>query len=188
MEAKSGLPFEAFGVPLTLPVDIKYKHVGRWARSDMKCNTDSVGKAASIRTAGAKLKKNVLANGGIEVRTRLSVVDTHVLPTGEYGAGSWVGTTAAELSLYHRAVVDTYRIVDGCSRMSPDAARAAGIAIKRGEVVLKDVGAMLPVFRLRYFRIRLFTLILQRRDTRILRLMVAGRAADKSWLKLVFLT
>ena len=184
--AVGGLPFKAFGVQLILPVDDKYKHVGHWARSDMKCNTDMVGKAASIRNAGAKLKKDVLANGDIDVKTRLSVVDTHVFPTGEYGSGSWVGISTAELSIYHRAIVDTYRIVDGSSRMSPDAARAAGMAIKRDEAVLRDVGAMMPSHRLMYFRIRLFALILQRRDTRILTLLDAGGKAEKSWLRCVF--
>ena len=181
-----GLPFKAFGVQLFLPVDVKYKHVGHWARADMKCNTDMVTKAASIRVAGLKLKKGVLANADIDVKTRLSVVATHVFPTGEYGAGSWTSISAAELSIYHRAIVDTYRIVDGSSRMSPEAAKAAGVVVKCDDAVLRDVGAMLPLHRLAYFRIRLFTLILQRRDTRILTVLEAGYKADKSWLKCVF--
>ena len=51
----------------------------------MKCNTDMVTKAASIRVAGQKLKKGVLANADIDVKTRLSVVATHVFRLASMG-------------------------------------------------------------------------------------------------------
>lgn len=82
-----GVRFEANGQHLALPSCSKYKHVGCWARADNKYCTDISVKAASIRTATASLKKHVLPNGGIDKKTRVEVVHTHVLPCGEYSSG-----------------------------------------------------------------------------------------------------
>ena len=140
---------------------------------------------AAIRKTGAKLRKYILANDDIEVVVRAGVLHTHVFPVGGFASGTWSQLSSAESATHHRAIMDSYRVVDGSSRMDPGAAGELGVNIKTDRKVMKDMQVMSPHFRIVFAKIKLLTQILQRRLTGLLTLLYEGRTAQRSWITIV---
>ena len=183
--AEGGIPFMDRTRRRILPTADRYKHTGCWSRGDAKPSSDVKAKMATIRNAGTKLRKHILANKSITTQNRVSAAHTHVFPTGEYGTGTWTSLTVAEKGNYHRTVTDIYRVVDGSSRMSPEAARVTDTAIRPDVEVIKRLGVMRPLHRIIVARFRLFLQLLAHGDVALMTILVVGLKAPRSWLACV---
>lgn len=133
-----------------------------------------------MRCAASKIRKHVLANGAIDVGTRLMASHSHVLSTGEYACGTWARMTGHEVSLHHRAVSDIYRMVNGSVRMEPEVAKQKGVSIKSDVKVFKSLGVMAPTHRIIFARVRILVQVLRKGRTDILTLLFEGLASKRS--------
>ena len=112
---------------------------------------------------------------------RLGVAHTHVIPSGDFGAGIWHTMTQADQAKVSRAITDVYRLVDGCKRAAP----GAGVAIKTDSQVVIDLQVMAPLHKILFARIRILFHIALRRRTDLLCLLHACKKDSSSWYALV---
>lgn len=185
VELTGGIPFTVKEKKLVLPIGGKYKHLGSWSREDGKPCTDIAVKMACMRRAAQRLKRHVICNPAIAKPVRLGVAHTHVMPTGEYSAGAWASMTQVDQARLHRTAMDVDRMVDGSQRASPQAIAATGIVVKKDVEIMRGLEVMSPRCRNSYARIRVLCLVLEKKRTELLALLVAGYDCEKSCLKVV---
>lgn len=174
---EGGIQFAVGENVLKLPISGDYKHVGCHTQASAKVSADVTCKMAAMAKAASMLERFVLANKGIPEDVRLGVAHTHVIPCGDFGAGIWHTMTQADQAKVSRAIMDVYRIVDGCKRAAP----GAGVTIKSDAQVVADLQVMAPMHRVLFARIRILFHVALRKRTDLLSLMHACKSDQKSW-------
>ena len=103
-------------------------------------------------------------------------------------SGSGVDVLArgySEQTLYHRAVADSYRIVDGSQRMDPAAALATKAEVRTDAQVFQRLKVMAPRHRIVFAQFRMLVLLAKNRGVHVLALLVEGRGAARSWYGMI---